>query len=567
MGRLICYDSSHNKMVFNMERADLENVERGAAASISYVYGSCSFGEGGAEWACGTYYNDFDMAYWGVMKPYEPFPMDHQTVDDVKGFTIVELINRGYYTAGTTKIFYLTQQLTDYISIELGAGSVDTFGKMIYPSLRVVINYNGNSKQIYNLTAGGKIYNAGFIEASYNGHTGYYFFVCNQSESNTHRTRSASMPFQSFGDNIPYYEGIYNYGGRPEDEIPLTPEAGPIGGYSDIHKMQGDEIDMPTAPDETVSGVLATGFLNVYRPSDTQLKNFGAALWTNAFNTKWYDLDSISNLILNSVSDPINFIVGLFILPVQPDATATDGINLGGIKVNTVTAPKLDNQFKTIPFGSLDIDELYGNYLDYAQSQLSIYLPYIGVADIDVQEVNGGKIELTYIIDCVTGACVANVKCTKRTLAPWGTVYTNSTVHSYTGNVAIQLPISAGSFDTMLSGLINVGLGLGMNQPAKAIQGVGDIIGGMAGDVTTRGSLSSNTGKLCYQTPYLMFTRPIEARPANLGSLHGYAAGVGGKLGSFNGYVECSDAKLDGVVATSGELSEIRQLLSDGVYV
>lgn len=337
------------------------------------------------------------------------------------------------------------------------------------------------------------------------------------------------------------------------------------GDYS--YDFTGDSIDMPTAPDETVSGVLASGFLNIYSPSASQLQSFGGALWTNLFNTKWYDLDSVANLVLNAVSDPINFIVGLFMLPVTPATSAGDGINLGGIKVNTVTAPKVAQQFKTISFGTLNIEELYGNYLDYSHSQLSIYMPYIGVADIDVQEVNGGSVELQYIIDCFTGACVANVKCTKVTKTPWGVAYSNSTVHSYTGNVAIQLPISAGSFDTVLSGLINVGLGLGMNQPAKALQGVGDMINGMAGDVTTRGSLSSNTGKCCYQTPYLMFTRPIEVRPKNLGNVHGYSAGAGGTLGSFKGYVECTDIKLDGVIATEAELNEIRQMCNDGIYV
>lgn len=337
------------------------------------------------------------------------------------------------------------------------------------------------------------------------------------------------------------------------------------GDYS--YDFTGDIIDMPTAPDETVSGVLASGFLNIYSPTASQLQSFGAALWTNLFNTKWYDLDSVANLVLNAVSDPINFIVGLFMLPVSPTTTTGNGINLGGIKVNTVTAPKVSQQFKTISFGSLNIEELYGNYLDYSHSQLSIYLPYIGVADIDVQEVNGGSVELQYIIDCFTGACVANVKCTKVTKTPWGVSYSNSTVHSYTGNVAIQLPISAGSFDTLLSGLINVGLGLGMNQPAKALQGVGDMVNGMAGDVTTRGSLSSNTGKCCYQTPYLMFTRPIEVRPKNLGAVHGYSAGAGGVLSSFSGFVECTDIKLDGVIATTTELDELRRLCNEGVYV
>lgn len=341
----------------------------------------------------------------------------------------------------------------------------------------------------------------------------------------------------------------------------------PLGGDTGSNDPSGDNIEMPPAPDETVSGTLLNGFLNIYSPSDSQLKTFGGALWTNAFNVKWYDVDSLANLVLNTISDPINFIIGLFMLPIVPDKGTSTGIYLGGINVNTVSAPRVSKQFKTVSFGKLNIDELYGNYLDYAGSRLSIYLPYIGTADLDIQEVNGGSVELEYIIDCFTGACVANVRCTKTTVTPWGMEYNNKTVHSYSGNVAVQLPISAGSFDTMTQGLINIGLGLGTNAPAIAMQGAGGVLSGLGGDATTRGSLSSNTGRCCYQTPYLMFTRPIESRPASLAHVHGISAGAGGTLSTFKGYVECSDVNLSGVCATDIELDMIKSLLQEGVYV
>lgn len=371
----------------------------------------------------------------------------------------------------------------------------------------------------------------------------------------------------SLGNAIKFWYPI-----KPFDDID-TPTSTPIGGpntgdgFGGDYDFEGDDIDMPSAPDETVSGVLASGFLNIYSPSASQLQQFGSALWTNAFNVKWYDLDSVNQLIMNAVSDPINFIVGLFMLPITPSKASSTGIYLGGLNLNNVTAPRVTEQYVTIDFGTIEISELYGNYLDYANSKLSIYLPYVGTADLDIQEVNGGTVSLQYTVDCFTGACVANVQCIKLTNVPWGDTYQNKTVHSYSGNMAIQLPISAGSFDTMTQGLINVGLGMMTSNPAIAITGGKDVITGLAGNATTRGSLSSNTGKLGYQTPYLMFTRPIECRPANLGSLHGYSAGVGGKLSSFSGYIECSDVKLDGVTATDSELNEIETMLKSGVYV
>ena len=420
-------------------------------------------------------------------------------------------------------------------------------------------------------------------------------FTTNSAQDNTHTfpwcwyiTENSS--FQLFSANI----GIYSYQNSQIIRVNANPTYNPLNtanaktfwGYADIidptnpipsqltglgdngeYEFTGDEIEMPDEPDETISGTLASGFLNIYSPSATNLQNFGASLWTNAFNVKWYDVDSLANLVLNTISDPINFIIGLFMLPVTPSTGSNDGIYLGGINVNTVSVPRVNKQFKTIDFGSINITELYGNYLDYQNSKLSIYLPYIGTAVLDVQEVNGGSVELQYIIDCFTGACVANVRCVKDTTTPWGVTYQNSTVHSFSGNVAIQLPISAGSFDTMTQGLINVGLGLGTNSPSIAIQGATNAISNVGGDATTHGALSSNTGKLSYQTPYLMFTRPIESRPSKLGMLHGYGSNVGGQLKQLSGYVVCSDVKLDGITATDNEKDMIESLLKSGVYV
>lgn len=393
-------------------------------------------------------------------------------------------------------------------------------------------------------------------------HTGYIRCNNGSGPNGTYYFMSAGVAWNTIIEIAFSSAELYEYSpmGYPSNNQPL-------GGDTGSNDPSGDSIEMPVAPDETVSGTLLNGFLNIYSPSDTQLKNFGGALWTNAFNTKWYDVDSLANLVLNTISDPINFIIGLFMLPIKPTTGSSSGICLGGINVNTVTAPRITQQFKTISFGSISIDELYGNYLDYSNSRLSIYMPYIGTADLDIQEVNGGTVELQYTIDCFTGACVANVRCVKQTKTPWGMTYQNETVHSYSGNVAVQLPISAGSFDTMTQGLINIGLGLGSNSPSMIINGATSALTNIGGDATTRGSLSSNTGRLCYQTPYLMFTRPIESRPASLGHVHGFSAGAGGTLSTFSGYVECSDVNLSGVTATDTELDMIKSLLSEGVYV
>lgn len=560
--KLIVYDNLNNKMVFNLIRGYPETIF--SEGFINNQYGFLNHtSEGEGYWGCGTSSNGFEISY-PHMRPYFPFNVYFDiSMTGLTGFTITELISRGYLTVGVSKKFYTNKDKTDYIDVWVDGEHLNNFGNTVYSTVYMTVHVNNTDYSIISYGGGNHILDAGLFVAPYNNLVGVYGFGIDERTIDTHRQRNCTI----YMKNTPASVYLYN-GTKPVDQIPVDPDTAlPTGGYGNIEDMTGDDIDLPTAPDESISGALANGFLNIYKPTASDLRSFGGALWTNAFNVKWYDVDSVANLVMNAVSDPINFIIGLFMLPVSPTTSGSSGIFLGGLNVNTVSVPKVSKQFVTIDFGSITIEELYGNYLDYSNSRLSIYLPYVGTADLDVQEVNGGTVTLQYIVDVFTGACVANVKCSKTTDAPWGMSYTNSTVHSYSGNMAVQLPISAGSFDTMTQGLINIGLGLGTNTPAIAMQGGKDVIQGFAGDATTRGSLSSNTGKLSYQTPYLMFTRPIECRPANLGNLHGYSAGIGGKLGALKGYVECVDVKLDGVPATDSELNEIESILKSGVYV
>lgn len=563
MGRLITYDSLHNKMVFNIENGDISRITANVSIADNlwpkgYLYANY---QGGPNWLCGTNSVDFDTGYF-TMKPYCPIRANHQAEDPIGGFSLYELLTRSYYTIGQDKYFYLNDTLTDFIRVRVQSPTTNTFGTTVYGNVLFQARTNGVTVTWKNET--GAFVNIGVFKSVYNGVTGYYPFAITEMSLSGKRSRNFIVPLQG---NTAIPHSIYLANFTPPSPIDTNTDDEPIGGWDGDYDFEGDTIDLPTAPDETVSGVLASGFLNIYSPTATQLQNFGSALWTNAFNVKWYDVDSLANLVLNTVSDPINFIIGLFMLPITPSTGNASGIYLGGINVNTVSCNRVTQQYKTLDFGTLSISELYGNYLDYSYSRLTIYLPYIGMADIDVQEVTGGSVTVQYIIDCFTGACVANVKCVKSIQAPWGNVYSNSTVHSYSGNVALQLPISAGSFDTMTQGLINVGLGLVSGQPQSVAKGATDVIQSVGGDATTRGSLSSNTGRLSYQTPYLMFTRPIESRPANLGVLHGYSAGVGGVLKNFSGFVECSDVKLDGITATDNEKNMIESLLKSGVYV
>jgi hypothetical protein len=67
--------------------------------------------------------------------------------------------------------------------------------------------------------------------------------------------------------------------------------------------------------------------------------------------------------------------------------------------------------------------------------------------------------------------------------------------------------------------------------------------------------------------PYIMVERPAQSFPAGNNKQHGRPANIGGVLSSFSGYTEVSEIITHNIKATDSELDEIKELLSNGVYV
>ena len=325
--KLIVYDALNNKMVFNLLRGRPELVWD--AGFISNTHGLINHSTNPPQcyWFCGTANADYVISY-EEMKVY--FPLDAPfgiSISALSGFTVTELLNRSYLTIGTSKKFYTNKEKTDYIEVLVQGSSTNAWGHTVYNSVRFDARINGTTYNMISHTAGSSVLDAGLCVAPFNNNVGIFPFWVDEKTVGSNMRRELTLSVTSTVATRYLYDGTL-----PVDQIPTDPDNTlPIGGYGNISDMTGDDIELPTAPDESVSGVLASGFLNIYKPSDSDLRAFGGALWTNAFNVKWYDIDSVANLVMNAVSDPINFIIGLFMLPVSPSTSGSSGIYLGGL--------------------------------------------------------------------------------------------------------------------------------------------------------------------------------------------------------------------------------------------
>lgn len=333
-----------------------------------------------------------------------------------------------------------------------------------------------------------------------------------------------------------------------------------------------DTIAQPGAPDESVASAIGSGFLTCYKITPSNLELVGKNLYSETL------LDIVKNITVN----PLDFIVSLMIFPCSPAAVGSStNIKLGGwlcaaagggiinaLGTAAVGAP-LSKQFAVFDFGTVSIDENFGSFLDYSQTTVELYLPFIGSVNIDVSECMGGSINVQYTVDFFTGMCVANVLCQRSFPLPSGKLIPNRAQHSYQGNCAIQIPLSAINYGSMIGSLINA-CTQGITNPVSGFVGMASdaVGGGFRPNVSSKGNIVANSGFCSVLYPYVRITRPITAEPYNYQEVMGYPSYINDTLGQCEGLCICDDIDLKGVAgATESELNKIRQYCKDGVYI
>ena len=331
-----------------------------------------------------------------------------------------------------------------------------------------------------------------------------------------------------------------------------------------------DTVSQPGAPDETHASAVGSGFIKAYQITKSNLSAVGECLWSS----------SLEGFLANLAINPLDYIVSLCVFPCNPSVGASENIALGRFRcavaggattnlgVNAVGNP-LTSQFKLIDCGSISIPENWGNFLDYSQTTIELYLPFIGAVNIDVSECMGGSINVQYTVDFFTGMCVANVLCERSFNLPSGKLIPNRAQHSYQGNCAIQIPLSRTDYGSMVGNLINA-CTQSITNPVQGFAGIftDAIGGGFRPNVSSKGNIVANSGFCSVLYPYIRITRPITAEPESYQEVMGYPSYIDASLSTCSGLCICDDINLKGIAnATESELAKIRQLCKDGIYV
>lgn len=369
------------------------------------------------------------------------------------------------------------------------------------------------------------------------------------------------------------YEGNFVEVGADPGEKGFAPTNdiihNPRGGGDASHKKPGyttDTIAMPGEPDETKASAIGSGFIHAYDISEGMLANLGKVLYHPNY------LTGIANFFIN----PLDALISLNIFPYTPHIGSSTYVKLLKYDCKSeyfgvdVTALPLTKQFRTVNFGTVHIPEEWHSFLDYDATSASLYLPFIGEVNLDISEIMGGSVSVEYTIDFFTGMCVANVSCSRGFNLDEGFHVNSNSVHSYQGNCAVNIPLSAADYGSLVGSLINAasaGLSTGMAGAVGSLASSA-VSGGFKPTITTKGSIAANAGFCGVLYPYIILSRPVTAIPESYQTVKGFPSYIKTTLGECQDLCVCDEIDVTGISgATDEELDEIRQLCKDGVFV
>lgn len=365
----------------------------------------------------------------------------------------------------------------------------------------------------------------------------------------------------------------------------------------------------PTDPDDPSQGSLypsivpasGSGLIHVYNPTPGEFVGFGNWLWVTYADTT---IEKIWN-------NPFDGIIGAHELYATPQRDGRDNIR-SGFLVCPVTSDLVRQRYTEIDCGTVIVPEFYGNYFDYSPySQAYIYLPFIGINEVSIDDIVGHAVNIRYRVDAYNGSCIAMIYVAK-------SGYRNL-CYQFGGNCAVEVPLAGGSQAAIKAGMMQAeaysraaiqsaqiqktaSIGSGILNGAAGSSWAGPlagIIGALAGgtsgyiqgsanvaaaklqgqamqeaaryanksSVQHSGQFGMSHGAMGLKKPFIMIRNPIQVKVVNYNNDYGFPAHKRVIIGGCTGYLRVREVNVISAHATNEEKRAIEEELKAGVYV
>lgn len=257
--------------------------------------------------------------------------------------------------------------------------------------------------------------------------------------------------------------------------------------------------DSDAAPSPTT----LNGLTSIYLPTDEELGEIGKLRYSVTTSPSSSGIVDLGAYIVNYIK--------MFI-----DVTPTGKTDCVLGYFNTqIEVSYTDNQIQEIDCGNITVNEINKNVTDYTDVESQIFLPFIGMIDIDSKKIMGKTVNLKYKINLINGDCVA-------------LLYSDS----------VLISVSHGQIGYKMPYILNDNL------------------------LTAVEDYSFNGQYLLDKNPYLLIYYKNQ-----ISNSTNYNGNAWYTINDLNGYTTFTDVVITGLDCTIDELAEIEQILKSGVIL
>lgn len=285
-----------------------------------------------------------------------------------------------------------------------------------------------------------------------------------------------------------------------------------------------------------------------FQISDIELRKLSQFLWSSNF------FDNV--LLVNN--RPIENIISLKAVIGNANTTgASQVLTLGNVESTVNVIPC--SETITINVGGITIPKKYNNFLDFEPyTKVQIYLPFYGTAMLNSSLVVGRRIDISYIIDVITGTAKISIK------------HKNKTLYEYKTTCACDLPLTSSNRASVEMGYISSGLGMGVSLAS------GNVIGAVASGLSmAQSQFSSNTnGNVSGVVDFhdsrmitVMVDRPVYSELKMFNKTHGRVCNLSKTLKNLKGFTKCANSVQLPFNCLDKEREMIIELLTSGVIL
>lgn len=366
-------------------------------------------------------------------------------------------------------------------------------------------------------------------------------------------------------DSLNLVDGTSLFSGSVSNEVSnpypnsTSKGGGGYGGGQRYSESCGDD----GTPDVDLIG---TGLVDLYNLDKTQMQDFCNYLYSGI-------TDNIANSIKRMLANPLDGVITAHLVRFTPSTSTIGNIIYCGFDTG-VSAKYVDKQYYSCIY-EIEVPNFYNGFLDYnGNTQLKIYIPYIGIRELNMNDFAGGVLKLTVKIDIVTGAVNAYVW-SKMKQKGFNHVELNTCLYEFTGNCSMSIPLSGTDWKNTFTTLSGIAMSVITQNPIGV---AGAVVSAASGLVTTDhvSNTSANYGYMGDQRPYIILNHPEVSLPAYFRPQRGYKTNV--TVSKLRDAIDNTDNRtffikvregtldLTNIHATDEEKEEIARLLYQGVY-